>query len=176
MADELDVYTDIRMLDALSELIGKQAGTLMHFSPTEYVMMKSIRKRMKHLSGIPYNVLDRIYDMFELYKQAHSRVDVKLFIEKYYFNHFMRGSLSLKAIYQAVCKQSGMENRFSALKEGHVRNGNDALNALFSYYCDLGMSEEQKELLKEELTSYCAIDTLSMIDMLRYFSSKNLNP
>lgn len=172
MAKELDVYTDIRMLEALADIMLKRPGTLMHFSPTEYVMMKGIRKRLKYLGGIPSEVRDRIYDLFEILKDAESRVDMKLFIEKYYYNQHMRGSLSLKSIYQAVCRQSGMPNRYQLLNEGHVRNGNDALNALFAYYCDLYITDEERMRLKTELMDYCAIDTLSMIDMLQYFSSK----
>lgn len=172
MSGRLDEFIEIRILLALYEVIMEEPGTLIHFSPTEQVLLREMKKNVRYRSSIHSDDKAKVQQMFTTYTKNKTMVDIKLLLENHYYNHFMGGSLSLKAIYDAFCQLTDRENLYHSLGEGHVRNGNDALNTLFAYYCDLRLSEEERESLRIELLDYCAIDTLSMVEIVQYFKQK----
>lgn len=171
MSGRLDDFIEIRILLAMYDVIMEEPGTLIHFSPTEQVLLREMKKNTRYRSSIHPDDKAKVHQMFTTYSKHKTMVDIKLLLENHYYNHFMGGSLSLKAIYDAFCQFTDRKNLYHGLGEGHVRNGNDALNTLFAYYCDLKLSEDEREALRVELLDYCAIDTLSMVEIVMYFKN-----
>jgi hypothetical protein len=172
MSGRLDEFIEIRILLALYDVIMEEPGTLIHFSPTEQVLLREMKKNVRYRSSIHPDDKAKVQQMFSTYTKHKSMVDIKLLLENHYYNHYMGGSLSLKAIYDSFCQFTDRENLYHSLGEGHVRNGNDALNTLFAYYCDLKLTDDERESLRVELLDYCAIDTLSMVEIVQYFQNK----
>jgi len=176
MSGRLDEFIEIRILLALYDVIMEEPGTLIHFSPTEQVLLREMKKNVRYRSSIHQDDKAKVHQMFTTYTKHKSMVDIKLLLENHYYNHFMGGSLSLKAIYDAFCQFTDRENLYHSLGAGHVRNGNDALNTLFAYYCDLKLTDEERESFRVELLDYCAIDTLSMVEIIQYFKNMAKQP
>lgn len=87
-----------------------------------------------------------------------------VFQNGYFYVSAMGSSLSLKSTAPALYPDDPTMNYHNL--EGNVKNGTQAMNAILKVK---NLSAEELEKLRQDLTNYCALDTLAVVKILKRF-------
>ena len=109
IAKEKSIDPSFEFVQKIKSILEKDNGSIFMYASHENTVLQSIKKRMKQ-KGDKY--LDEISFINEIsfakneQKPQRAMIDMKKIIEHYYYNYFMKGSISLKAVLPAIMKTS----------------------------------------------------------------------
>lgn len=112
------------------------------------------------------NIIKRLAEEFsDLAKHLLSfsyRDPLDIFRKGYYYNNRMGGSFSLKSVAPALYPDDPKMDYHNL--EGDVKNGTQAMNAIMKIK---ELTDEEKEQLRIDLETYCALDTYAVVKILK---------
>jgi CRISPR/Cas system-associated exonuclease Cas4 (RecB family) len=146
---------DRKYLEKLINDLGTEGPIFAHNAPTEINALSYLveRKNCIDLTDKIENIQSRIYDT------------AKLFRENFY-NVAMMGSYSLKDIIKILPNASSYSS-----ENDQVGDGGDAMIKWFQY-TNTNTTNKEKQKIRENLTDYCAKDTLNLYLIFKYIYSK----
>ena len=146
---------DSKYLEKLIIDLGNDGPIFAHNASTEIKALSYLVKRKNCI------------DLTDKIESIQSRIidTAKLFRENFY-NVAMMGSYSLKDIIKILPKPS-----LYSSENDQVGDGGDAMIKWFEY-TNPNTSNEEKQKIRENLTNYCAKDTLNLYLIFKYFYSK----
>lgn len=127
-----------------------QTGPILSYSPFERTVINGLAARFPDLKGALHALTGRIVDLLPLVK-AH------------YYHPDMHGSFSIKAVLPTVAPH------LSYAGLGEVKDG-IAAQAAFEEAIEADTEPERQHQLRRELLAYCALDTLAMVELVRFLS------
>jgi hypothetical protein len=97
------------------------------------------------------------------------RDPLEIFRKGYYYNKRMGNNFSLKSVAPALYPEDPNMDYHNL--EGDIKNGTQAMNAIMKVK---ELSDEEKEKLRIDLETYCALDTYAVVKILKklYEASK----
>jgi len=146
---------DRKYLEKLINDLGTEGPIFAHNAPTEINALSYLveRKNCIDLTDKIENIQSRIIDT------------AKLFRENFY-NVAMMGSYSLKDIIKILPNASSYSS-----ENDQVGDGGDAMIKWFQY-TNTNTTNKEKQKIRENLTDYCAKDTLNLYLIFKYIYSK----
>ncbi|MEW5821058.1 MAG: DUF2779 domain-containing protein [Cyanobacteriota bacterium] len=136
--------------DFITSLINNlnNGGSIIVFSGFESVRMKEIAINFLELQPQINSIIDRL-------------IDLQLIIKKYFYFPEFHGSYSLKKVLPSLIPELSYENL--AITDG-------SMAAMFyKKLINKNTSQQEKNLIKEQLLAYCKLDTLAMLELYKYF-------
>ena len=133
------------LLDALGT-----AGPVFTYSPFEKTVIHRLAARFPDLAPRMHSLAERLYDLLPL-------------IRAHYYHPAMKGSYSIKAVLPTIATELSHE----ALGEVH-----DGVGAQIAYeeLIEPSTCMTRKASLVDALRRYCALDTLAMVRIVRFFA------
>ena len=146
---------DRKYLEKLINDLGTEGPIFAHNAPTEINALSFLVKR------------DNCIDLTDKIENIQSRIidTAKLFRENFY-NVVMMGSYSLKDIIKILPNASSYSS-----ENDQVGDGGDAMIKWFQY-TNTNTTNKEKQKIRENLTDYCAKDTLNLYLIFKYIYSK----
>lgn len=127
-----------------------QSGPILTYSPFERRVINDLVKRFPDLRAPLEALVERIVDLLPIVK-AH------------YYHPTMRGSFSIKAVLPTVAPHLSYDEL------GDVKDGTAAQGA-FEEAIFEGTAPSRRQEIERELLDYCALDTLAMVELVRFLS------
>ena len=136
------------LLDALGD-----TGPVFTYSPFEKTVIHRLATRFPDLGPRLRSLAERLYDLLPL-------------IRAHYYHPAMKGSYSIKAVLPTIAADLNHE----ALGDVH-----DGVGAQIAYEELIGKTTglSRKASLADALRRYCALDTLAMVEIVRFFEPAN---
>ena len=133
------------LLDALGT-----AGPVFTYSPFEKTVIRRLAARFPDLAPRMHSLAERLYDLLPL-------------VRAHYYHPAMKGSYSIKAVLPTIATDLSYE----ALGEVH-----DGVGAQIAYeeLIEPSTCMRRKASLVDALRRYCALDTLAMVRIVRFFA------
>lgn len=136
-----------KMAEFLVEVIDTDGVVIVYNASFEKSVIRNLIDQVPKYAKRLKLIYQRIIDLLDVFRQGMV------------YDKDMGGSFSIKKVYPAMCKEA--KNTYTSLDQVH--NGIEAMAALE----DLPYLEsKEKHLLMDHLKAYCALDTLSMVDIL----------
>ena len=148
----LDVSGHSPMRACAERLVAKldASGPVLTYSPFERQVIRSHARRFPDLKVDLDALAGRIVDLLPVVRQ-------------HYYHPDMRGSFSIKAVLPTVAPHLN----YGTL--GEVKDG-IAAQAAFEESIAADTPEERRREIEESLLEYCALDTLAMVELVRFLS------
>jgi hypothetical protein len=137
-----------RLFTKLRDEIGTKGSVLVYYDEFEKSRLKEASQFMPEYSEWIENVLERIVDVFEPFKNL------------YYYSPAQNGSLSLKKVLPAL---TGV-----TYDDLEIRCGEDAPRA-YQRCRETQLTREEYDHLYSEMLKYCSRDTEALIRIIREF-------
>jgi hypothetical protein len=137
---------------ALLEALEASPGPILTYGSFERQRLEEMAAACPDLAARLLALADRIVDLHPL-------------VQQYYYHPAMRGSWSLKAVLPTVAPDLD----YAVL--GEVHRGDEAQAA----YAEAAFPETdagRRNELREQLLAYCALDTLALVRLVRYFEAR----
>ena len=107
---------------------------------------------------------DRVLDRVDVQRAKHERiVDLLPIIKAHYYHPAMRGSFSIKAVLPTVAPHLSYDGL------GDVKDGT-AAQAAFEEAISEDTEPSRRLDIEQQLLAYCALDTLAMVELVRFLS------
>jgi hypothetical protein len=150
----LDVSGHAPMRGCAEQLVEKLgvAGPVLTYSPFERQVIRALARRFPDLELALDALADRIIDLLPVIRQ-------------HYYHPAMRGSFSIKAVLPTVAP--GL-----VYDELDVKDGIAAQEA-FEEAINPATGVQRRNGIKRALHDYCALDTLAMVELVRFLSRPN---
>tara|TARA_Y100001936_G_scaffold243276_1_gene281879 strand:- start:32 stop:2017 length:1986 start_codon:yes stop_codon:yes gene_type:complete len=109
IAKEKSVDPSFEFVQKIKSILEKDNGSIFMYASHENTVLQSIKNRMtqkgdKYLDELSF--INEISFAKNEQKPQRAMIDMKKIIEHYYYNYFMKGSISLKAVLPAIMKTS----------------------------------------------------------------------
>ena len=138
-----------RCAEQLLEALG-QTGPILTYSPFERRVINDLKKRFPDLKAPLEALTERIVDLLP-------------FVKAHYYHPAMRGSFSIKAVLPTVAPHLSYDGL------GDVKDGT-AAQAAFEEAISEDTEPSRRQEIERELLAYCALDTLAMVELVRFLS------
>jgi hypothetical protein len=140
------------MRDCAKQLIERlgDSGPILTYSPFERQVIRGLARRFPDLAPALMALADRIVDLLPIVRQ-------------HYYHPDMRGSFSIKAVLPTVAPHLD----YGQLDE--VRDGTGA-QAAFEEAIATHTPVDRRREIERSLLEYCALDTLAMVELVRFLS------
>jgi hypothetical protein len=151
----LDVSGKAPMRACAEQLVKKlgKTGSILTYSPFERQVIRGLIRRFPALEADLDNLADRIVDLLPIIRQ-------------HYYHPDMRGSFSIKAVLPTVAPHLSYD-QLDEVKDG------TAAQAAFEEAISSNSSAERRAAIQRSLLNYCALDTLAMVELVRFLSQPN---
>jgi len=140
-----------RCAETLLEALGSD-GPILSYSRFERDVINRLAARFPDLTTALHALIERLVDLLPM-------------VRAYYYHPAMKGSFSIKAVLPTVAPQLG----YHVL--GEVRDG-IAAQIAYETIIDPQTPLARREALSGELRDYCRLDTLAMVELVRFFSAR----
>jgi hypothetical protein len=137
---------------ALLEALEASPGPILTYGSFERQRLEEMAAACPDLASRLLALADRIVDLHPL-------------VQQHYYHPAMRGSWSLKAVLPTVAPDLD----YAAL--GEVCRGDEA-QAAYEEAAFPETGEERRCELRQHLLAYCALDTLALVRLVRYFEAR----
>ena len=109
IAKEKSIDPSFEFVQKIKSILEKDNGSIFMYASHENTVLQSIKNRMiqkgdKYLDELSF--INEISFAKNEQKPQRAMIDMKKIIEHYYYNYFMKGSISLKAVLPAIMKTS----------------------------------------------------------------------
>ena len=150
----LDVSGDAPMRGCAERLIEKlgDTGPVLTYSPFERQVLRALGRRFQDLQVPLDAIADRVVDLLPIVRQ-------------HYYHPAMRGSFSIKAVLPTVAPDL-------AYDQLDVKDGT-AAQAAFEEAIAPTTGRLRRDEIAQALRRYCALDTLAMVQLVRFLSRTN---
>jgi CRISPR/Cas system-associated exonuclease Cas4 (RecB family) len=136
-----------KMSQFLVDVIQKNGSVIVYNTSFEKSIIKDLINQVPDKTASLQAIINHMIDLLDVFRQGMV------------YDKAMEGSFSIKKVYPAICKEAS--HAYQDLN--HVHNGTEAMAALEDLP-DLDIIQ-RREIIKD-LKAYCALDTLSMVDLL----------
>ena len=126
------------------------SGPVLTYSPFERQVIRRLAQRFPDLNEPLEALSDRIIDLLPVIRQ-------------HYYHPAMRGSFSIKAVLPTVAPHLD----YDQLEE--VKDGTGA-QAAFEEAITPDTPAARRDAIERSLLEYCALDTLAMVELVRFLS------
>jgi len=140
-----------RFTESLLDTLGGH-GPVLVYSGYEKRILNQLAEGFPDLAGDIAKVIVRLMDLLPIVRDN-------------YYHPDMRGSWSIKAVLPTVSPDLD----YTAL--GEVQHGGAAQDA-FLRILDPATPETEKQKLQRDLSAYCKLDTLALVELVRFFTSR----
>ena len=181
-----------RFISELRKVVGSN-GTFLSWSSYENTQMRNYLADLNQNVAIDPSLASWLQDVLKAkdggYRQVDLHDDV---VKKYYYHHKMASKTSIKAVLPAILSEPQPQANIDLLTEiglykqdegggvidpykllPGVKDGTQAMNAYDDMLYGIGAKDlDFREKKAKELLAYCKLDTLSMVLIFNYLTSK----
>ena len=136
--------------ESLLRAVGKE-GPVFTYAPYEKRILNALATRYPDLAEDLHKLIERLVDLLPI-------------VQRTYYHPDMLGSWSIKNVLPTVASHLDYESL------GEVQDGNAAGTA-YLRIIDPNTDAAERQRLVHELLAYCKLDTLAMVELVKYLSS-----